>query len=75
MSTEKSQICAITRARLPRSRLIPFELISGQVREKIRKGHLNLKLDAEVDRDVVHRYRTKYVEQLLKQERGDLIRG
>lgn len=58
--------------RLPRSRLIPLELIGGQVGDKIRKDHPNLKLDAVIDREVVSHYRTEHVKELLRQERGDL---
>jgi hypothetical protein len=72
MSTERDQICAITRVHLPRSRLISLELVGGQIGEKIRKDYPDLKLDAVIDRVVVSRYRTKFGEELLKQERGDL---
>ena len=72
MVADKGQICALSGVRIPRSRLVPYELVSGPASEHIRKEHPNLKSDALIDRDIVNRYRREYVEELLRQERGEL---
>jgi uncharacterized membrane protein len=72
MVVDKGQTCAISGVRLPRSRLVPLELVSGPASDQIRKEHPDLKSDALIDRNVVNRYRRKYVEELLRQERGEL---
>ena len=72
MVADSGQICALSGMRLPRSRLVPYELVSGPASEHIRKEHPDLQSDALIDRDIVNRYRRKYVEELLKQERGEL---
>ena len=72
MVVDKGQTCALSGVRLPRSRLVPLELVSGPASDQIRKEHPDLKSDALIDRNVVNRYRRKYVEELLRQERGEL---
>ena len=72
MVADSGQICALSGMRIPRSRLVPYELVSGPASEHIRKEHPNLQSDALIDRDIVNRYRREYVEELLKQERGEL---
>jgi uncharacterized membrane protein len=72
MVADKGQTCALSGVRLPRSRLVPLELVSGPASDQIRKEHPDLKSDALIDRNVVNRYRRKYVEELLRQERGEL---
>ena len=52
--------------------MVPYELVSGSASDQIRKEHPDLKSDALIDRNVVNRYRRKYVEELLRQERGEL---
>ena len=71
MVVDKGQTCAPSGVRLPRSRLVPLELVSGPASDQIRKEHPDLKSDALIDRNVVNRYRRKYVGELLRQERGE----
>jgi hypothetical protein len=72
MVADKGQTCALSGVRLPRSRLVPLELVSGPASDQIRKEHPDLKSGALIDRNVVNRYRRKYVEELLRQEGGEL---
>ena len=69
----------VRRVRLVRSAECPFHArgwsnSSLSVARLQRKSGRNpdLKSDALIDRNIVNRYRRKYVDELLRQERGEL---
>lgn len=66
------QKCAISGLDYPASELVPLELLRHAIVEKIRKDHPTLASDAVISRHEAGRYRTAYVEELLRAERGEL---
>jgi uncharacterized membrane protein len=65
-------ICALTGKRMSRSQLIPLDLVSRQIADRIRADHPELGSDVLVSRAEIDRYRAAYVEELLLTERGEL---
>ncbi|HEX2430785.1 MAG TPA: DUF1003 domain-containing protein [Aestuariivirgaceae bacterium] len=70
--TDKGMICALTGKRMSRSQLIPLDLVSRQIGDRIRADHPELGSDVLVSRAEIDRYRAAYVEELLLTERGEL---
>jgi uncharacterized membrane protein len=70
--TDKGMICALTGKRMSRSQLIPLDLVSRQIADRIRADHPELGSDVLVSRAEIDRYRAAYVEELLLTERGEL---
>lgn len=66
------QKCAITGIAHNPSELIPLELVRHTISERIKKDHPGLAADAVISRQEVNRYRSAYVEDLLRAERGEL---
>jgi uncharacterized membrane protein len=66
------QKCAITGIAHNASELIPLELLRHAISERIKKDHPELAADAMISRQEVNRYRSTYVEDLLRAERGEL---
>ena len=64
--------CAISGRTLPASQLVSLELLRPAVAEHIRKEHPELGPDSLVSLREADRYRMRYVEELLRQERGEL---
>ena len=58
-------ICALTGKRMSRSQLIPLDLVSRQIADRIRADHPELGSDVLVSRAEIDRYRAAYVELLL----------
>jgi uncharacterized membrane protein len=71
-ATKTDLKCAITGRALPRSQLVPLELLRPSIAERIRKDHPGLAHDALISRLEADRYRILYVEELLREERGEL---
>jgi uncharacterized membrane protein len=69
---DKGMICALTGKRMSRSQLIPLDLVSRQIADRIRADHPELGSDVLVSRAEIDRYRAAYVEELLLTERGEL---
>src|SRR5437868_5261634 len=69
---KSDQKCAISGRALPRSQLVPIELLRPPIADRIRKDHPELLPEALVGRREADRYRILYVEDLLKEERGEL---
>jgi uncharacterized membrane protein len=65
-------ICAVSGKERPRRDLVPLEALRPSLAERIRADHPNLASDALVSRAEIARYRTLYVEDLLKAEHGEL---
>jgi uncharacterized membrane protein len=70
--TDKGMICALTGKRMSRSQLIPLDLVSRQIADRIRADHPELGSNVLVSRAEIDRYRAAYVEELLLTERGEL---
>jgi len=64
--------CAITNQELPRRRLVNLDTIRPALAERIRRDHPELAGDAQVAQAEVSKYRIQYVEDLLRDETGDI---
>jgi uncharacterized membrane protein len=64
--------CAITGKDTARSALVPLETLHHGLEQRIRMDHPDLKPDALISRSELKRYRTLYVEELLRAEKGEL---
>jgi uncharacterized membrane protein len=64
--------CAISGKERPRRDLVLLETLRPSLAERIRTDHPNLASEACISRDELARYRTLYVEELLKAEHGEL---
>lgn len=64
--------CAITGQELPRRRLVNLETVRPALADRIRRDHPDLAADASVAQSEVSKYRTQYVEDLLRDETGDI---
>jgi hypothetical protein len=67
----KRQPCAISGELRPRKDLISLETLRPALVDRIRQDYPNLAQDAQISRQVVNRFRTIYVEELLKAEHGE----
>ncbi len=68
----KKIICAITGRELPRKRLVVVDSLRPTLLDRIREDYPNLPDDGYIDLTEVERYRTIYVEEMLKLEHGEL---
>lgn len=64
--------CAVTGDLLPMDHLVPVDHLRSVLLERIRRDYPALGDDALISRREVDRYRMLYVEDLLKEERGEL---
>jgi uncharacterized membrane protein len=64
--------CAISGKERPRRDLVSLETLRPSLAERIRIDHPNLASEANISRHELARYRTLYVEELLKAEHGEL---
>jgi uncharacterized membrane protein len=64
--------CAISGKERPRSDLVSLETLRPSLVDRIRIDHPSLPTDALISRAELARYRTVYVEELLKAEHGEL---
>jgi len=69
-ATEKSKSrnlpCAITRKEYARRDLVALDALRPSLADRIRQDHPELTYDALISKAELGRYRTKYVEELLK---------
>src|SRR4029077_3911167 len=65
-------VCTISGKERPRRDLVSLETLRPSLAERIRTDHPNLSPDALISRVELARYRTLYVEELLKAEHGEL---
>ncbi len=64
--------CAVTGKDRPRRDLISLDDVRPSLAERIRADHPDLPQNALISRTELARYRTTYVEELLKEEHGEL---
>ena len=64
--------CAISGRERPRKDLVSLEDMRPALADRIRKDHPELPPEAMISLAEIARYRTLYVEELLKAEHGDL---
>ena len=65
-------VCAISGKERPRRDLIPLEAIRPSLAERMRADHPELAPESLISLSELSRYRTLYVEELLKAEHGEL---
>jgi len=63
--------CALTGQERPRKDLERLDALRSPLADRIRADHPTLADNALIDRREINRYRTRYVEQLLREERGE----
>jgi uncharacterized membrane protein len=68
----KKIACAISGKERPRRDLVTLEELRPSLLERIKADHPDLPMDALISRAELARYRTAYVEELLKAEHGEL---
>jgi uncharacterized membrane protein len=68
----KRLVCAITHKELPRKKLVELGSLRPTLADRIREDYPSLNDDAYVALTEVERYRTLYVEEMLKLEHGEL---
>jgi uncharacterized membrane protein len=66
--------CAITGATLPMDELTPLALLRPQMAGRIQADHPDLPRDALLSHAIVAEYRGRTVEELLREERGEITR-
>jgi uncharacterized membrane protein len=64
--------CALTGRELPRRQLVNLETVRPNLAERVRRDHPELPLDALIAKSELERYRSLYVEELLRDETGDI---
>jgi uncharacterized membrane protein len=64
--------CAITGQALPARNLVPLALVRPELADRIRQEHPALGADALIGRPALDAYRGRYVEELLREERGEI---
>ena len=64
--------CAISGERLPEGELTPLSLLRGPLAERIRADHPDLPADALLSHATIAEYRGRLIEDLLREERGEL---
>jgi len=64
--------CAISGRRMERQGLIDLETVRPALSDRIRQEHPHLPADALVSRDEIRRYRARYIEELLRDENGEI---
>lgn len=65
-------ICAISGRERPRRELVNLETVRPSLAERIRIEHPGLAFDALISHAELARYRSRYVEDMLRAESGDL---
>ncbi len=68
----KKLFCAITNKELPRKQLIELGSLRPSLADRIREDHPDLQDAAHIAINEAERYRTLYVEEMLKLEHGEL---
>ena len=64
--------CSITGKDRPRRDLVTLDALRPSLADRIRQDHPELEYDVLISKAELAKYRTKYVEELLKAEHGDL---
>jgi uncharacterized membrane protein len=67
-------ICPITGKSYPQRDLVVLDHLHPALVDRILRDHPSLTMDARISRAAVDRYRMLHVEELLRQERGELTK-
>nr|WP_246408374.1 DUF1003 domain-containing protein [Microvirga lupini] len=67
-------VCPITGQAYPQKDLLLIDQLHPALADRIRRDHPGLDAHSRISRAAVDQYRLRYVEELLRQERGDLTR-
>ncbi len=68
----KKVLCVVTNQMVSRRNAVPLESVRPSLVDRIARDHPNLHADSWIARAEVGRYRTLYVEEILRAERGEL---
>jgi uncharacterized membrane protein len=71
-SKPEKLVCAISGLELPRRQLVNLETVRPNLAERIRQDYPDLAPDAPISRQALARYRALYVEEMLRDESGDI---
>jgi len=69
---KEKAVCSLTGRELPRRQLVNLETVRPNLAERIRRDHPDLAHDALIAKGEVERYRAAYVEELLRDETGEI---
>ena len=68
----KKLICEITGRELPRKQMVVVDSLRPSLADRIKQDHPNIDENSMICLSEVDRYRTKYVEEMLIEEHGEL---
>ncbi|MPR06147.1 DUF1003 domain-containing protein [Microvirga tunisiensis] len=71
-AASSSGTCPITGKAYPQKDFLPIDQLHPALAERIRQDHPSLAAQSRISRAAVDQYRLLYVEELLRQERGEL---
>jgi len=72
MTTTTQHTCQVSGKTMPGSDVVPLSTLRETVKQLLLQDHPHIDTKGYVSKDVVNQYRYKYVEQLLKDENGEL---
>ncbi len=67
-----NKICAISKKEYPESNLVLGANIMFSIRETIQKEHPEFTTESWIEKSILHEYRRKYLENLVKDELGQI---
>ncbi|SCX92998.1 DUF1003 domain-containing protein [Microvirga guangxiensis] len=73
-AASSSEICPVTGQAYPAKDFLLIDHLHPGLADRIRQDHPALAAHSRISRAAVDQYRLRYVEELLRQERGDLTR-
>ena len=73
-AASSNDICPITGKTYPQRDFLLVDHLHPALAERIRQDHPTLAADSRISRAAVDQYRLRYVEELLRQERGELTK-
>ena len=68
---DRRERCAVTKKLRPRKELTLLDSLRPELADFIRREHPNLAEDALISKSAVNAYRSRYVEELLREEHGE----
>ncbi len=68
---DRRERCAVTRKLRPRKELMLLDALRPELADFIRREHPKLAEDALISKSAVNAYRSRYVEELLREEHGE----
>ena len=71
-ATAEKAHCAITGREWPRRELVNLETVRPSLAERIRRDYPDLPADAMISRQELQRVRSLYVEEMLRDESGEI---